>query len=199
MKKRLMQLVLGAAAVLAGCGGGPQDPLWKDIDRLNEENTTLSLETQALRQENERLNEQVRTLSGLEPQTRLEALDTLAAVRISKRTGLYDMNEDGTDETLVVYLEPLDTARDTVKAVGKVRVELWNLDAPPADAKLTEWTLEPETLRELWGGNIFASYYRLPFELTDVEIDAAQELTVKVTFTDFLSGKVLRDQATVTP
>ncbi|MBL7215755.1 MAG: hypothetical protein ISS71_08775 [Phycisphaerae bacterium] len=199
IKKRTIQyaLVFFAAVWLTGCGS--KNVLWDDIERLKQENTGLSLQVQSLKQEITQLAEQVDMLAGFDETTRLQDLDTLQTIRLGRRTGLYDLDEDGMNETMVVYVEPLDTAQDYVKAIGIVEVELWNLDADTAEAKLADWTLVPEEIHPLWGGNIFAGYYRLPFTITNILNGQENELTVKATFTDFLSGKVLRDQTTITP
>ena len=157
------------------------------------------MQVQSLQSENKQLTEQVDTLSGLDKNIRLQDLDTLDKIHLNKRTGLYDTNEDGTKETLIVYVEPLDTAQDLIKAIGTVNIELWNLNTDVAEAKLADWTLKPDKLRKLWGGNIFASYYRLSFEVADILSGQEKELTIKVSFTDWLSGKVFRDQITITP
>lgn len=200
MKQAAIQyaLALLTAAILGGCGGNSH-ALWNDVDRLQQENTALSMKVQTLQAENTQMARQVNTLAGLEKETRLQTLDTLASIGIKKRTGLYDIDEDGTAETLAVYIEPRDSAQDKVKAVGRVHVELWNLNAPPEDARLGAWTLEPEQLHKLWGGNIFSSYYRLTFDISDMMSVQPEELTVKVTFTDYLSGKVFTDQTVIRP
>ena len=199
MKKPRVEYVMAlfAAVLLAGCGG-QNNTLWDDIEALKKENTDLSMQVQTLQQENDQLNEQVDTLSVLDKNTRLQNIDTLDKIRINKRTGLYDTDENGTKETLIVYVEPLDTAQDYVKAVGTVKVELWNLNSDIVDVKLADWTLEPTETQKFWGGNIFASYYRLPFEIADILSGQEKELTVKVTFTDFFSGRVCRNQTTIT-
>jgi len=191
-------LAFSVMLLLAGCGA-ESNVLWKDVEQLKQENTDLSLKVQSLQSENTQLTEQVSTLTGLKKETRLQALDTLETIHITKRSGLYDLNEDGTKETLAVYLEPRDTAQDTVKAAGTVHVELWNLNADPERARIADWTLEPQQLQTLWGGTIFASYYRLAFDISDILSTPPTELTVKVTFTDYLSGKVMGDQLVIAP
>ena len=200
MIKRIAEYVLTLFAVilLTGCGGD-NHALWNDIEGLKKENTDLSMQVQSLQQENSQLAEQAGTLSGLDKNIRLQDLDTLDKIRLNKRTGLYDTDENGTKETLMVYIEPLDTAQDFIKAIGTVNVELWNLNTDAAEAKLANWTLKPTETQKLWGGNVFAGYYRLPFEVADILSGQEKELTVKVTFTDFLSGKVFRDQTTIAP
>ena len=201
MKKWMAECVLVslAAVLLAGCGGRQNQVLWDNIDALKKENTDLTMQVESLRKKNDQLSEQTQRLSGLDKTVRLSAMDTLDTIRIGKRSGLSDTDKDGVNETLMVYLEPLDTAQDYVKAIGTVTVELWNLNTDPAKAKLGEWTLQPADMHKLWGRNIFAGYYRLSLPAANILTGQEKELTVKVTFTDVLSGKVRRDQKTITP
>jgi outer membrane murein-binding lipoprotein Lpp len=200
IKKRTVQwIAVLLTAMLTGCGGGREPFLWNDMNRLKAENRELAMQVEQLKAQTDQLSEQIETLSGLDGDARMQELDTLVKVRLGKRTGLYDMDKDGTNETLVVYVEPLDRSQDYVKAVGRVEVELWNLDAPPAEARLADWTLAPDEIQKHWGGTIFTGYYRLLFPVAEILNGQEKKLTVRVTFTDWLSGKVLRDQTTITP
>jgi hypothetical protein len=157
------------------------------------------LAADALAKENETLRQQVETLSALDKDTRLKQLDTLVTINLGKRTGLYDKNNDRRKDALLVYLEPIDTQQDYIKAIGTVQVELWNLSNPAKQAKLTEWVLEPAELQKHWAGNVFSAYYRLPLNLEGAVTGTEKELTVKVTFTDLFSGKVLTAQKVIKP
>ncbi len=200
MKQTAIHYVLGflIAAVLSGCGG-ENNVLWKDVELLQQENSELSMQVQTLQAQNTQMARQVDSLSGLKKETRLQTLDTLESIHLNKRTGVYDLDEDGSVETLAVYVEPRDSAQDAVKAVGRLQVALWNLNAEADKARLAEWTLEPAQLHPLWGGNIFSSYYRLTFDVSEVVSTRPEELTVKVTFIDYLSGKVVTAQTVITP
>jgi outer membrane murein-binding lipoprotein Lpp len=197
MKRWIESFILIALAVmLAGCSSSSQRP-WKTLKDCAQKNTELSMQIQALESENTQLTEQVNTLSTLDAAARLEALDTLDKIRIGKRTGFYDKDNDDTNETLVVYLEPLDKAQDFIKAIGAVKIQLWDLDAAANEAKPAEWTIEPAELHPTWGGTIFAGYYRIKLPLENFS-DQKKDYTVKATFTDYLSGKVLTDQKVIT-
>jgi hypothetical protein len=200
MRQHFVQMTgLALAAVwLAGCGGGQRSTAWDDLKKLQTENSDMALQVEQLQAENTQLHEQVQTLSGLDKRVRLDALDTLAKIRIGRYTGLYDKDEDGAADSLVVYVQPMDTAQDYIKAVGVCTVEVWNLNAPDGQAKLAEWTVEPDQLHKNWGGTIFIAYYRLVFPIGDLPLDKPDELTIKVTFTDFLTGKVFSGQHVIT-
>jgi hypothetical protein len=183
-------------AALSGCGGGSgtDRTVWDNLEETKRQNVDLSLQVQALEEENRSLKQQVQTLTGLDSQARLEQLDTLTAIRLHKRTGLYDLNEDGTCESLIVYLQTMDLQQDQVKTAGRCTIELWDLDRPAEKAKLAEWTLSADELQKTWGGTIFSQYYRIVLPL-DTAVAEGTDLTVKAAFTDLLTGKVLKDQS----
>ena len=198
MKRRIDMFIVAAltAGLLAGCSSGEKRP-WNTLEACIQANTELSMQVQHLEAENTQLTGQVNTLSTLDAAARLESLDTLEKIHIGKRTGFYDKDDNGTNETLVVYLEPLDTTQDYIKAVGRVDIELWDLNAADDRAKLAEWTLEPNELHKTWGGTIFAGYYRIKLPL-EIPPNQQKEYTLKVSFTDYLTGKVLTDQKVLT-
>jgi hypothetical protein len=186
---------------LAGCGGRVQQHPWGTLKECEDSNTELSMQVQTLQSQNDQLTEQVATLSGLDSKTRLAAISTLEKIRIGKRTGFYDKDDDGAKETLIVYLEPLDNQQDTIKAIGECRVDLWNLNQPSEQANIFNVRYNSDDLNQNWGGNIFGSYFRLtvdPNTLPDgLPGEESKEITIKATFTDYLSGKVLTDQKIV--
>ena len=80
------------------------------------------------------------------------------------------------------------------KAAGLVDVQLWNLGGSPQGAMIGQWRVEPPTLRELWSASLLTINYRLKFELPPAAVAAASPLTVRVQFTDMLSGQVFNEQ-----
>ena len=196
MKRRIGQFIIAAVAtLLTGCG--PSEKPWDTLENCKQQNTELSMQVENLQGQNTELKEQLATALELPAEVRLEAIDTLENIRIAKRTGFYDKDNDGTKEMLVVYLRPIDMTEDSIKAVGKVNVQLWDL-TKPQDTLFIEWVVEPAELREAWGGNIFDAYYRIKLPIETLP-EPDKEYTLKVTFTDYLGGKVLTDQEVITP
>jgi hypothetical protein len=193
-RKILIYVCIGLlVTMLSGCDGG-QSSLWDQIKELEQEKADQAMRANALQQENEHLRQQTDTLSGLDKEVRLTELDTLANIKLGKRTGLYDKNDDGHKDALLVYIEPTDTQQDYIKAVGTVEVELWT-----AGAKLTEWILEPAELQKHWVGNLVPGYYLLPLNLDRHLTGKKKKLAIKVIFTDLLSGRVFADQKIIQP
>lgn len=185
--------------LLGGCHHPPNEPLWRQIDSLNEERNELSHEVQQLREENRQLREENRTLLAIGAENHQAAIDRLESVAVRDRSGLYDKDDDGTPETLVVYLETIDRAQDRIKAPGRVEVELWDLSRPADQARLGRWTVEPDELKTLWSATLMTNYYRLSFDVADQLTGDEQDLTIKVRFTDTLTGRTLSDQYVFSP
>jgi hypothetical protein len=97
-----------------------------------------------------------------------------------------------------VYIQPIDKDGDLVKWPGAAGVELWDLGKEPGQALLGRWQVEGEQMNELWF-SVLATNYRLTFDLAEKISEYKEPLTVKVTFTDHLSGRVFKEQKTIKP
>ena len=193
MKRWMLILTLLGAT---GCRNDVQTSLWEQNKTLSETKTELTLEAERLRQENALLAGQVSTLSGIEAGARAAVVPQ--TVRIGRHSGLYDKTNDGSEDSLVVYVEPVDANQDVIKAAGSVQVELWNLGVGPENARLAAWEVGAEALKGQWGRGLLGAYYRLTFPLEGVVLGDRTELTVRVRFIDYLTGKTLTDQHVIT-
>ena len=198
IKYRLVITALTLWTLVSGCDRGVEKSLFDQIKLLDREKTELKLQVEKLQGANEELTKRAETLSSLGPEVRLEVLGRLASIEISGRSGLYDRDKNGTKETLVVYLRTIDDAGDAIKAVGSVEVQLWDLEAED-NARLAQWRIKPEELKRLWSSTVMTSYYRLTFDAGELLRDNEKELTVKVTFTDYITGNILRKQRVIKP
>ncbi len=198
IKYRLVVAALAVCALVLGCGRGAERSLFDQVKLLAEEKTELKLQVEKLQDENEELTKRVKMLTALGPDVRLEVLGRLESIEISGRSGLYDKDKDGTKETLVVYVRTIDDAGDAIKAVGSVEVQLWDLEAED-NARLAQWRIKPEELKRLWSSTVMTSYFRLTFDVSELLRDNEKELTVKVTFTDYITGNILRKQKVIKP
>jgi len=187
------------AILLAGCGIGSErkHPLELKVEALQREKAELAGNVEQCQVENEQLRQQVKAMTAL-PRDSHENPYKLTSVRIARFTGFYDKDEDGRREKLFVYLQPLDDTGDIVKAAGTVHVQLWNLEDPNGQALLGQWQIQPTELRKLWIAAL-VSDYRIPFDVSLTPELLARPLTVKVTFTDYLTGEIFRDQHVIQP
>lgn len=200
----------------AGCQEKAKSPKSKGSKPLvgakaEQSEVSLKRENEKLKAENQQLKEQLETLMGIDKPARLEAISAVSSIELTNRCGIYDKDSNDTGnssgqsppqprkKTLVVYLRPIDDMGDCFKAAGALKIELWNLDAKPNEALLKSWEIEPKDLRKRWSGSLLTSYYKLQFDVSSILGSKEKELTLKAEFTDYLTGKVLKEQRVVKP
>jgi outer membrane murein-binding lipoprotein Lpp len=183
---------------LTGCANPKvkESPAIK-IEQLTQENTQLAEQVEKLTSQNKELNNQIQVLSGLPENVKLESIDRLESIRIGRYTGFFDKNNDGKKETLIVYIQPIDKQGDIIKEFGSVEVQLWDLNKPENKALLGQWKIGLDELKKLWFATVITSNYRLTFNVADIIDNLQEPLTVRVTFTDYPTGKVFTDQKVI--
>jgi len=186
-------------AGVAGCGADKGLPLLDEISRLTDEKAELQEQIAQVEAEKEQLEKQKKVLSGLPDNVKGENLYRLEQIKITKYTNLYDKDEDGKKEKLIVYIQPIDADGDLIKAAGEVEVELWDLNNEAGEAKLGAWQVKPGELKKLWFATLMTTNYRLTFNIAGKVKDPTEPLTVKVEFTDYLTGKVFKEQKQIKP
>jgi cell division protein FtsB len=171
----------------------------KQIEKLEQEKTQLQSEIGLLNTENDNLKKQIHILSGLPKEVKGENIYCLKRIKIHGYTNIYDKDEDGKKESLNIYIQPIDQDGDIIKAAGVVEVQLWDLNKDSGEALIGQWTITPEKLRKCWLATLVTMNYRLIFNVLDKVEQYEEPLTVKVTFTDLLSGKVFHEQRVIKP
>lgn len=188
-------------ACVFGCdnGGAKTSPLVDQIERLTRERAELQRQVEQTKSENEELQKQVDMLKSLPEGVKGENLYSLQRAKVTNYTDLYDKDKDGKKEKLIVYIQPVDNSGDVIKATGTADVQLWDLSRDGGEAQLAHWQVAPEELKKLWFAGVLFSNYRLTFDVADKVKDVTEPLTVKVAFTDYLSGKVFHEQRVIKP
>jgi len=183
-----------------GCenAGPPRVVLDKQIDRLRQDKTQLQQQIEQAGAENEKLRERLQILSGLPAEVKGENLYRLQSIKISRYTNFYDKDKDGKKEQLIVYIQPIDEDGDIIKVAGAVDVQLWDLSKEQSQALLGQWHVGPDQLKKLWFTSLM-THYKLTFDVADKVGEFKEPLTVKVTFTDYLTGKVFQEQKVIKP
>lgn len=192
-------MIIALMIIASGCDSNGNQSLWDQIKNLTQDKSKLKQRVDTLEAENTELTARVKTLTALGPEKRIEALSGVQRITIEKRSGLADKNKDGNAETLVVYVRPRDDTGNTVKAPGEITLQLWDLNAPPDTALLKEWNIPPQQLKKLWSSTALTNYYRLSYKVPDLLNDEQTELTIKVQFTDYVTGKTLNAQRVIKP
>jgi len=168
------------------------------INNLNAEKTEFAKQIEQAEAENEQLQSQIATLQNLPENAKGENLYKLDNVKIHNYSTLYDENKDDKIDTLIVRIQPIDNFGDIIKASGSVEAQLWNLNKPEGQAQIGTWKVNSEELKKTWN-NTLVSNYRLSFDVSGSIEKFEEPLTLKVTFTDHLTGKVFKEQKVLKP
>jgi hypothetical protein len=203
---RILLFVVSSAllAFAFGCDGGKSggSSSSQQIQQLTEKNTDLQNQLEQTKAQNTQLKKQAESLSTLPANKRADAIYRIKSVKIDSYTNFYD--DDKTigatgKKKLVVYFAPVDETGDSVKAGGTVDVQLWDLNKKENEARLAQWQVEPNELKTLWLAGIFSTNYRLSFDVAGVVDNFDRPFTVKVNFTDYLSGVTFTEQYVIRP
>jgi len=169
----------------------------EEVTKLKQQSQQLENQLQQSKQETEQVKKQMSTLAKLDPNVRVEHLYNLQSIKITRYTAFYDKDNDGKKEKLLVYLQPIDEQNDVVKATGAVDVQLWDLNKTGGNALISQWHITPAELKKCWVATLITINYRLVFDVAGIIDNAKGDLTVKVTFTDYVSGKVFTEQKVI--
>jgi hypothetical protein len=204
VRSSLFVVSLISLAFAFGCDGGTagKSTPSQQIQQLTAEKTALQNQLAQTQAENNQLKKQTESLSTLPPDKRAGAIYHLKSVKIGSYTNFYD--DDKTPgaagkKKLVVYVTPIDETGDPVKAGGTIEIQLWDLNKKENEARLANWQIEPNELKTLWLAGIFSSSYRLSFDTAGIVDKFDKPLTVKVNFTDYLSGVTFTEQYVIRP
>ena len=173
--------------------------LLAQVQQLKDENSQLTSQIEQSESEKKKLQNQVQVLSALPEEIKSENLYNLEQIKLGRLTDFFDKNDDGKKETLIVYIQTIDDHGDKIKAFGNAEVELWDLAQPAGQAKLGSWERGPQELKKLWYATMFTINYRLTFDISENVQDFDKPYTVKVKFTDYMTGKTFEDQKVIQP
>jgi hypothetical protein len=157
----------------------------RTVDDLQRDNDDL---TDALAQRDERIT----TLVGL-GENRLENIPHVARVELGRHTAGTDIDGVDGDDAMKVYITPIDQDGTAIKAAGEVTLQLYDLAAGPDDTFLGEYKWSVEELRKRWSSGFMSYHYSLECPWLSGP-PANDEITVRVTFVDYLTGKTFTAQ-----
>jgi len=192
---KLAILLTSAAMLAAGCGSpnSANIVVRKQNQDLQDKIDSLTRTHEADQAELKGLKDRIGTLPTL-PDDRLARLFTTHGLSLGKLTGGADLDRDKPgDEGFKVYVTPTDDDGDTLKAAGSFVIEAFDLAS-----KLPErgkWTFDTDQTRKCWNGSFLSHQYVLtcPWQSPIQH----EELTVKVTFRDELTGREFHTQKVI--
>jgi outer membrane murein-binding lipoprotein Lpp len=200
---RIVTIILTGSLLVSAVGcenaSSRKTPLADQVEKLTQEKTQLQSQVEQSKSENEQLMQQIQVLSGLPEGVKAENIYSVHGIKLTRYTNFYDKDKDGKKETLIVYIQPIDQEGDIIKAAGDVDVQLLDLNKADGPARLGQWHVTAEQLREIWFKTLLTVYYRLKLDVAGKVENFKDPLTVTVTFTDHLTGKVFKEQKVIKP
>jgi len=182
-----------AGLLLAGCAPA-EDPMALQLQEALAARQRLAKENEALRRELQKQRQLVETLRAL-PAGRLESLVRVEKAEIGRYSGGVDRNGQPGHDAVRVYLNLFDQHGSQIKAAGDVTIQLYDLAAPPQENFLAEHAWKAEKLHERWAGGFISNHY--VFDCPRPERLAHEDVTVRLSFTDYLTGRSFTDQRVV--
>jgi len=192
-------LVVGLS-VVAGCDGPTARERFRQLDV---ENRALSDQVEKLTNENATKNalieaqrKQIKTLQRLGDK-RLEKLYHVTAIKLERLTGGADYDGKPGDDGVTVYIQPVDQEGHVIKAAGEIRVELFDLANPDGQRRIGEYRFDVDHAPKHWHGRLMTHHYTVECRWR-VRPPTHDEITVRVEFADYLTGRTFRTQKAVT-
>lgn len=129
------------------------------------------------------------------PQERLDQLFTTHGIRFGRLTGGVDLGPATPgDEALRVYVVPIDQHSQPLKAAGAFVIEAFDLSRPD-EARLGRWEFDVEQSAKNWYGEFMQ--YTYAFNAPWDRAPSGEQVTVRVTFRDALTGREFTAQSVV--
>ncbi len=190
-------LLLLGACLLPGCWTRPDEECTRQLQAAREEVVRQRDQLLAQKAALDKLTAQLDTVRGISPQD-LERIFRPVKLQLASLTGGYDKDNRPGDDGVVVYLQPLDEEGDVLKVAGEIRIQLYDLAAPPAQNLVGEYVIPVDEARKLWYGKFMTNHYTVYCPWPPAGPPRHPEITIQATFVDFLTQRVLTAQQTCT-
>ncbi len=192
MSKTVLLALLGLPlACLGGCLGLPRcSELADTLATRQAELDAARRDLAALRETVDAQDEQIQTLAKL-GEARLDRLFHVERIRLGRYTGGIDTDDVPGHDAVKVYLEPVDQHGSVIKAAGDVTIDLFDL--PAGGTRLGTFTFAADSLADYWRSGPLTHHFSFVCPL-EAARPSQSEVTVRVTFTEYLTGKTFTAQ-----
>ena len=180
---------------LAGCANNEMEPLRRENQQLREQVATLTEQVAAERATSERMARELAQVRGFSAED-LKKIFSPERILIDKLSGGENYDAQPGDDGVTVYFKPVDRDGDTIKAAGDIRVELFDLADPAGGRPFATQTIPVSDAGRHWYGKLMTYHYtvKCPWQGRPKN----PEITVRVTFVDYITQRVMTAQAVVT-
>lgn len=194
---------LSGYLLILGClvMGGCPSPQYQREEQLQEDLADCRDATSSLQDQVQRLGDQLRdrrkqveTLHALGGK-RMENLFTVESIELGGRTGGIDTDDEPGQDAIKVFLLPKDAAGHTIKAAGEATLQLFDLAGASGEERLSETTIPVEKIGDYWSSGFLSYHYS--FELPLPQNLLSRTVTLRVEFTDYLTGRSFSAQKAI--
>jgi hypothetical protein len=192
--------LLAAASGLTGCT--PQDGA-RELELRNQRDAAvrragqLTEQVETLSTELRHKDRQIATLRGLEG-VDVEKLYTTRRIELGRFTGGIDTDGKPGHDAIRVFLTPIDREESPLKRAGSVTVQLYDLAADEDATLLAEFDYPPDKAGKHFASGLMVYHYSFDCPLPGDRPLDNDKLTVRVTFTELLTGRTVDAQKVVT-
>ncbi len=192
-----LTLQLACLVALTGCA----DPCEQKLQALRDEVIEAEDRIEELQEENRQLagslqsqEKLIQRLRGLS-EKRMSNLFTVESIELGDYTTGANLDDTPGDDGVRVRLVPIDAAGSPLKAAGSVKIQLYDL-AQEDNPLVGKCSFGVEGIGDYWSSHFGTYHYR--FECKFSRVPAHEKITVRVEFTDYLTGTVARAQKVIT-
>lgn len=188
-----------SALLLVGCRvGGSGKSFLNENDELRRSNLELTKQVDASQEEIALLEGELEAYRSREMGAKpIEgAVPTvLSGLKVQSYSGLHDLDEDGTVETLRLYVVPMDQKGRHLVVAGALNVQVVELKPEALPLLVTEKTFGPEAFDGAYRQGMLSERYVVDVDLPTDAIEGVSELSVKLTLTEAGTGAVVTAEA----
>ena len=195
---RLLALAVLLSAPLSGCS------IFQQLESRERENIELrdrlAARNEELTARQERIDGLEQQVNGLQDRGELEVtkLPHASGIRFARLTGGHDYDGAPGDDGITVYLQPVDADGHVIKAAGSITIDLFDLANPDGTQRIVTRRLNVDQTRKAWSDGLWTRHYTIDCPWPEERLPAHREITVRATFTDYLTGKAWTTQQVVT-
>lgn len=193
-RRAALAVALGVSLLaLTGCFKSEADLQLENV-RLREQLTDCNDRLAAQETMITSMREQLITARGLTDEDRA-ALIAPQTLILGRLTGGEDYDNQPGDDGVTAHFQLLDDVGDPIKVAGDVTIELFDLSTGATPRRISHCQFPASEVRKKWVSTLLTYMFTIkcPFE----QPPQGSEVTVRVTFLDYLTRKSLTAQKTV--
>lgn len=199
LSRRLIRSLAPVALLALGaCRSSPRN--FENVnDQLRQQNLQLQQQVRDLEEKLRLASANAQTLQQRLAQTQ-PALPDLSLwpipveLRLDRYSAVLDSDRDGSPDLIRLYVKSRDARGRFAPLIGRLQVQAVEIPPQGQPRLCAERALEPQALDPLYRSTWMGTHYTIEIPFADLQPPPSGDLTVKLTFTDALTGSTLTYQ-----